>query len=146
MAFRARVVLADGRESDVEDYIARDDRELITAVIVPDVNLNCIGHQITRSAAGLEVVTAAVSIDEQGNEVIAIGGISSQGDRFSRPVRLRNVENQNLSGEMLEQVVAEAIHPVEDIVGSIEYKRYITGVVVADLLTTCRQQAMEAQQ
>lgn len=144
LALKARVVLATGGEKEVEEYIAQNERDLITEIIVPDTELNCIGYNITRSAAGLSVVTAAVSIDAQGQEIIALGGVSPQQDGFARPIRLRDVENQNLKGELLEKAVAEAIHPVADYIGSVEYKRYIAGVVVTDLLTECQQLAEEA--
>lgn len=144
IALKARVLLADGRELDVEDYILAEGRDLITTVVIPDVDLNCIGYNISRSAAGLAVVTAAVSVDKEGKQIIALDGVSPLSNGASRPIRLRDVENQNLKGELLEQAVSDAIHPVADIIGSVEYKRYITGVVVADLLTECQQLAEEA--
>ena len=144
MALKARVVLADGRDMDVETYIADDQRDLITKVIIPDVNLSCIGYNIARSAAGLAVVTAAVSIDKEGNKIIALDGVSPLHNGAARPIRLRDVEAQDLKGELLEQAVADAVHPVADICGSVEYKRYIAGVVVTDLLAECQQMAEEA--
>ncbi len=144
IALKARVVLADDRECDVEEYIAIDARDLIVKVIIPDVNLNCIGYNISRSAAGLAVVTAAVSVDSQGNKVIALDGVSPLHNGAAKPIRLRDVESQNLKGELLEEAVADAVHPVADIIGSAEYKRYIAGVVVADLLTECQLLAEEA--
>ncbi|MGF1714412.1 molybdopterin-dependent oxidoreductase FAD-binding subunit [Photobacterium chitinilyticum] len=144
IALKARVVLADGRESDVEDYISADKRDLIASVIIPDVNLTCLGYNIVRSAAGLAVVTAAVSIDKDGNKIIALDGVSPMHNGAARPVRLRDVEKQDLKGELLEQAVADAVHPVANIIGSVEYKRYIAGVVVTDLLAECQHLAEEA--
>jgi putative selenate reductase FAD-binding subunit len=40
--------------------------------------------------------------------------------------------------------VSELISPREDLAGSVSYKRYITGVVVADLLVDCQQQEVQA--
>jgi putative selenate reductase FAD-binding subunit len=40
--------------------------------------------------------------------------------------------------------VADAVHPVANIIGSVEYKRYIAGVVVTDLLAECQHLAEEA--
>lgn len=144
MALKARVVLADEREMDVETYIADEQRDLIIKVIIPDVNLACIGYNIARSAAGLAIVTAAVSIDKEGKKVIALDGVSPLHNGAARPIRLRDVEAQDLKGELLEQAVADAVHPVADICGSVEYKRYIAGVVVTDLLAECQHMAEEA--
>lgn len=144
IALKARVVLADGRESEVEEYIVAEKRDLIATVIIPDVNLTCIGYNIARSAAGLAIVTAAVSIDKAGNKIIALDGVSPLHEGAARPIRLRDVESQDLKGELLEQAVADAVHPIADIRGGVEYKRYIAGVVVTDLLAECQHLAEEA--
>lgn len=144
MALKATVVLADGREMEVEDYISTEKRDLITKVIIPEAGLNCAVHNVVRSAAGLAVVTAAVSIDKEGKKIIALDGVSPKKNGAAVPVRLRDVENQELEGESLEKAVSEAVHPVADIIGSVEYKRYIAGVVVTDLLAECQQLAEEA--
>ncbi|WP_299014140.1 molybdopterin-dependent oxidoreductase FAD-binding subunit [uncultured Photobacterium sp.] len=144
MALKAKVVLAGGQECEVEEYIAAEQRDLIAKVIIPDVNIACIGYNIARSAAGLAIVTAAVSIDKDGSKVIALDGVSPLQGGIACPVRLRDVECQDLKGELLEQAVADAIHPEADIRGSVEYKRYIAGVVVTDLLAECQHMAEEA--
>ncbi|PSW17580.1 molybdopterin-dependent oxidoreductase FAD-binding subunit [Photobacterium sanctipauli] len=144
LALRAKLKLANGLEVDVEDYINSEERELIATIIIPDRNLTCIGYNIARSAAGLAIVTAAVSIDKQGNKVIALDGVSPLHDGAARPVRLRDVEAQDLKGELLEQAVADAIYPEADIRGSVEYKRYIAGVVITDLMAECQHLVEEA--
>jgi len=53
-------------------------------------------------------------------------------------------KNKNLEGNALEQAVANAIFPQEDLRGSVAYKRYITGVLVADLYADCQQAGEEA--
>lgn len=62
----------------------------------------------------------------------------------SKALRLHDVEKQNLEGNALEQAVANAIFPQEDLRGSVAYKRYITGVLVADLYADCQQAGEEA--
>lgn len=62
----------------------------------------------------------------------------------SYTLRLHDVEKQNLEGNALEQAVANAIFPQEDLRGSVAYKRYITGVLVADLYADCQQAGEEA--
>ncbi|CAG20337.1 molybdopterin-dependent oxidoreductase FAD-binding subunit [Photobacterium profundum] len=144
MALKATVILANASQMDIEDYINSEQRELIVEVIIPNVNLMCIGYNITRSAAGLAVVTAAVSVDQKGNKIIALDGVSPFHHGYAVPVRLRDIEAQDLKGELLEQAVADAVHPVANLCGSIEYKRYIAGVVVTDLLAECQHLAQEA--
>ncbi|AJR09143.1 molybdopterin-dependent oxidoreductase FAD-binding subunit [Photobacterium gaetbulicola] len=144
IALKAKLKLANGQEVDVEDYINSEERELIATIIIPDRNLTCIGYNIARSAAGLAIVTAAVSIDKQGNKVIALDGVSPLHQGAARPVRLRDVEAQDLKGELLEQAVADAIYPEADIRGSVEYKRYIAGVVITDLMAECQHLVEEA--
>ena len=60
-------------------------------------------------------------------------------DLYRWPFRSRD-----LHGAALEAAVSELIAPREDLAGSISYKRYITGVVVADLLVDCQQQEVQA--
>ncbi len=144
MALKAVVVLVDGREVEVEDYISTEGRELIEKVIIPDVNLTCAVNNVVRSSAGLAVVTAAVSLDKEGKKVIALDGVSPKSNGATKPVRLRDVESQNLDSESLEKAVAEAVYPTADLIGSVEYKRYIAGIVVTDLLAECQKMAEEA--
>ena len=47
------------------------------------------------------------------------------------------------NGEALEKAVSQAVNPKADLLGSEEYKRYITGILVSDLLTDCRQMGEE---
>ena len=76
-------------------------------------------------------MTAAVALTEHGGICIALDGVAD------KPQRLRDVETQMREGAELEQMVANAIFPQDDIRGSAAYKRYITGVVVADLYADC---------
>ncbi|KMQ77164.1 oxidoreductase, partial [Edwardsiella ictaluri] len=58
---------------------------------------------------------------------------------------LRDVEGLALEGEPLAQAVGAAIAPGADLGGSEAYKRYIAGVVVAELLADCQQMREEAK-
>ena len=142
-ALRARVILADDTELNVEEYINADERDLIVKIIIPNPQITCIGYNLTRSAAGLSVITAAISIDDNGNKIIALDGVSTKYNGYSTPVRLRDLELQDLKGELLEQAVSDAIHPVEDLCGGVAYKRYVAGVIVTDLLAECQQLAKD---
>lgn len=137
LVLQAQLVLGDGKTVALEDYLRSDCSELIQSVVIPNANILCATNKISRSAAGLNVLTAAVSVPAAGKVLIALDGVAAH------PMRLRDVESSGLEGEALEKAVAAAIQPKADLRGSVEYKRYIAGVVVADLLAACRQ--MEAK-
>jgi putative selenate reductase FAD-binding subunit len=73
-----------------------------------------------------------VALGAEGQR-IALDGVLPQA------ARLRKIEPQALNGEALEQAVAHAVAPCADLRGSVDYKRYIAGVAVADLLAACLQ-------
>ena len=97
----------------------------------------CATRRISRSHAGLSVITAAVALTDDGETRIALDGVADI------PIRLRDVEAQQLEGEALEMAVRAAVFPREDLRGSVAYKRYIAGVVVADLYADCQQMGEE---
>lgn len=131
LALQAQLLLGDGKTVALEDYLRSDRSALIQSVIIPDAGILCATNKVSRSAAGLNVLTAAVSIPAPGKVLISLDGVAAH------PMRLRDVESSGLTGEALEKAVAAAIQPKADLRGSVEYKRYIAGVVVADLLAAC---------
>lgn len=137
IALGAQVELAEKGVISVEDYVLNEKNDLIVAVILPNASRVCSVRKIARSAGGSTVLSAAVSL-EAGNYVVAVSGLSP------RVQRLRDVEAQiaNLSDAELEKAVGACVFPQADYCGSVEYKRYIAGVVVADLVADCKQ--MEA--
>lgn len=143
IALKAEVILADSQKMLVEDYVEQKKQDLILQIVLPDPKLICVTENIRRSAGGLSIISAAVSIDHAGETIIALEGVAS-GKRRGAPVRLRDIEQMDLEGEALERAVAEAIIPQADLRGSIEYKRYISGVLVTDLLAECQRLAGRA--
>lgn len=139
IAMNAKLILAESGEILVEDYIASEQRELIMEVVIPDPNLTCLSYNITRSAAGLSIVHAAVSLSSKGEQIIVLDGVSPFKHGIPTPIRLRDLENQDLEGDALEQAVRSMIMPESDIKGSAEYKRYIASIVISDLLTECKR-------
>ncbi|MEN0613740.1 molybdopterin-dependent oxidoreductase FAD-binding subunit [Klebsiella indica] len=133
LALDAHLIFADGKSLSLENYLTQPGSPLITEIVINNPFCACATRRISRSQAGLTVVTAAVAIPEQDEIRIALDGVAD------RPVRLRDVESQRLEGRALEQAVAAAIFPQQDLRGSVAYKRYIAGVVVADLYTDCQQ-------
>ena len=132
LALDAKVLLADGQTSELESFLGGARDALIVALLLPDPARPCATRKIARSAGGLTVLSAAVALSENG-QCIAVEGV------VPRPVRLRAVEQKGLAEVPLELAVSEAVAPQEDVRGSVAYKRYIAGVVVADLLADCLQ-------
>ncbi|WP_431222821.1 molybdopterin-dependent oxidoreductase FAD-binding subunit [Serratia sp. L9] len=132
LALSARVVLGSGKTIGLEEYLAGSNPELLLEVVLPDPYRCCATRKVARSAAGLVVVTAAVSRNAQSRVRIALSGV------VARPSRLRDAENSGLNGPALEKRVADIVDPQADLCGSVAYKRYISGVLVADLLAECQ--------
>ncbi|EMY6056416.1 molybdopterin-dependent oxidoreductase FAD-binding subunit [Escherichia coli] len=138
LALDAELVFGNGETLSIEDYLASPCDRLLTEIIIKDPYRTCATRKISRSQAGLTVVTAAVAMTDHDGMRIALDGVAS------KALRLHDVEKQNLEGNALEQAVANAIFPQEDLRGSVAYKRYITGVLVADLYADCQQAEEEA--
>lgn len=139
LALDAVLVFGDGETLPLENYLAQPGDRLLTEIIIKDPYRACSTRKISRSQAGLTVLTAAVAIDENNQVRIALDGVAE------RPLRLRDVEAQRLEGEQLEAAVGAAIFPRDDVRDSVAYKRYIAGVVVADLYADCQQKGEEIQ-
>jgi putative selenate reductase FAD-binding subunit len=137
LALDALLVFANGETLPLEAWLASPDDQLLTEIIIHDPFRACATRRISRSHAGLSVVTAAVALTENGETRIALDGVADI------PIRLRDVEAQQLEGEALEMAVRAAVFPREDLRGSVAYKRYIAGVVVADLYADCQQMGEE---
>ncbi|MCJ8676271.1 molybdopterin-dependent oxidoreductase FAD-binding subunit, partial [Escherichia coli] len=138
LALDAELVFGNGETLSIEDYLACPCDRLLTEIIIKDPYRTCATRKISRSQAGLTVVTAAVAMTDHDGMRIALDGVAS------KALRLHDVEKQNLEGNALEQAVANAIFPQEDLRGSVAYKRYISGVLVADLYADCQQAEEEA--
>ncbi|WEF29080.1 molybdopterin-dependent oxidoreductase FAD-binding subunit [Klebsiella aerogenes] len=133
LALDTLLLFGDGETLSLEDYLANPEGRLITEIVIKDPYRSCATRKISRSQAGLTIVTAAVAIDSHNNVRIALDGVTPHTQR------LHAVEAQRLEGDALEHAIATAISPKEDLRGSIPYKRYITSVVVADLYADCQQ-------
>lgn len=133
LALDAVVVFASGESMPLEAWLASRNDELLTEIVIHDPYRACATRKISRSHAGLSVLTAAVAITDNGETRIVLDGVADM------PVRLRDIEALRLEGEALENAVRAAVFPKEDIRGSEAYKRYIAGVVVADLYADCQQ-------
>ena len=137
LVLNAKVLLSGGADADLASWLNGQRDALVLGVVLPEANLCCATRKIARSAGGLTVLTAAVALAADGQQRIAIEGV------VSSPARLAAVEQKQLTGEALQTAVSEAVAPVADLRGSVSYKRYIAGVVVADLLADCQQMIKE---
>ena len=138
LVLEAVVVLENNLLQPIDAYLAGQRNALVLGVVLPEPELRCATRRISRNADGLAVMTAAVALDSIGEMRVAVAGVTPQ------PMRLRDLERRELHDAALEAAVSELISPREDLAGSVSYKRYITGVVVADLLVDCQQQEVQA--
>ncbi|ASI92404.1 molybdopterin-dependent oxidoreductase FAD-binding subunit [Vibrio mediterranei] len=141
MALNALVRFADDKQVELEAYIQQPSDELIKEIVVPDITLAALSKRVARSADGLRVINASVSVDKQGKQIVAMEGVATRFDEIAKPIRLRDVEGLTFTGDELEQAIKNSIHAVEDICGSAEYKTYLSAIVISDLLIECREMA-----
>ncbi|SDH39941.1 molybdopterin-dependent oxidoreductase FAD-binding subunit [Propionivibrio dicarboxylicus] len=130
LALDAELIYADGAVVALERFLAggADSADaLLVALRLPDPERPCATRKVARSVAGLRVLTAAVALSSAG-PCIAVEGVTPT------PLRLRDIEARALNDAALEQAVSAAVAPEDDLRGSVAYKRYIAGIVVADLL------------
>ena len=137
LVMNAKVALAGGAAIELADWLAGSRDALVLAVMLPESDVCCATRKLARSAGGLTVLTAAVAIATDGRQRIAVEGVVPCASR------LPGVEQKGLSGEALQAAVSEAIAPIADLRGSVSYKRYIAGVLVADLVNDCQQMIKE---
>ena len=138
LVLEAVVVLENNQLQPIDAYLAGQRNALILGIVLPEPELRCATRRISRNADGLAVMTAAVALDSIGEMRVALAGVTPQ------PMRLRDVERHDLHDGALEAAVSKILIPRADLTGSVAYKRYISGVVVADLLVDCQQQEMQA--
>lgn len=79
------------------------------------------------------MITAAVAITDKQQYRIALDGVGEKARR------LPAIESLALQGAELEKAISNAIRPVDNLLGSAAYQRYMAGILIADLLTDCRQ-------
>ncbi|MGR5457363.1 molybdopterin-dependent oxidoreductase FAD-binding subunit, partial [Vibrio alfacsensis] len=75
----------------MEAYIQQPSDELIKEIVIPDITLAALSKRVARSADGLRVINASVSVDKQGKQIVAMEGVATRFDEIAKPVRLRDV-------------------------------------------------------
>ena len=148
IALSADVVTPDGTWT-VEEYITDERDDLILSVRIPPVHGVCRVVKESRSHLASPVVSAAVRIaidDGAVGEAIVTAGCGGPHAR-----RLRATERAIRDGlgdvgtvppgaavlPTLEETISREVTPTTDILGSEAYKRYVNGVVIADLVRRC---------
>jgi len=130
----ADLLLDNDEQISLEKYLSAKRGALIQKVIVPDATIIASTRKVSHTVDGLITLTAAVALENAKKIRIALDGVTHYAQR------LTSVEALGVEGEALEQAVSNAIKPKGDILrGSGEYKSYIAGVIVADLLVNCQQ-------
>jgi len=128
IALKADVETEDEGIICVETYIREEKDCLIKRVILPEVEGVCVIDVSVKSSAAYPSITTAVRVSSR-EVVVAIGCVSNH------VIRLKNLEagilNGSLAGDNLEAAVAKEINPESDLKGSVEYKKYISGSMIA---------------
>jgi putative selenate reductase FAD-binding subunit len=138
LALGAEVACA-GRKKPVpiDDYCSERSSDLILSVSMGNAGRRCGVKAISRTSHSGKSLVVAVSVDASASTMRNIRIIVS--DCRGQRVRLREVEKE-LEGAPLrdrrriEELVGRAFEPRPDIHASAEYKRYMTGILVADTL------------
>jgi putative selenate reductase FAD-binding subunit len=118
-------------------YITEERKEMITLVRIRTsafARFSAV-EKYSRTTNDLSIITAAVTLAREGDAVvsplIAAGGLARH------VIRLEAVE-QALHGnpppnrDAIERLVAAHVSPIADIRGSVEFKKHIAGVLVAN--------------
>ena len=139
IALAAEVQTAEDGLISVEEYISGGKESLILSVRLPKQNGQCVVKKVSKSAASPSILNVAVRVDASEDireAVIVVGGVAPQ------IIRLGAIEEGLRSGKLtdrdeLQKAVSETVLPESDVLGSMSYKKYICGVVVADCVSEC---------
>jgi putative selenate reductase FAD-binding subunit len=169
IALGAEVVTPDGTRT-VEEYVVEEMDDLILSIRIPPVVGVCRAVKESRSHLALPVVSAAVRIAVEDGTVaeaiVAAGCVGSHTRRLAateraiegtavaefdvpdRPKAEASIADRSGAASnpatpplpTLEETISEEVTPAADILGSEAYKRYVNGVVIADLVRRCLQE------
>ncbi|MBM0911797.1 FAD binding domain-containing protein, partial [Escherichia coli] len=90
LALDAELVFGNVETLSIEDYLFCPCDRLLTVIILKDPYRTCATRTISRSQAGLMVVTTAVAITDPDGMRIPLEGVAS------KPLRLLDVATQHL--------------------------------------------------
>jgi len=142
IALSAQVETAESGTMLLEAYIAQKSQDLITRImLVSEKPMITKIRTISAQYDSPLVTSVAVGVNKNsgGNIdsiIIAVGSVEKQ------IRRLNTIEESIKTGQLkdadsIANAVSEQIEPFEDILGSVEYKKYITGIAVSDCVMEC---------
>ncbi|WP_187170588.1 FAD binding domain-containing protein [Salidesulfovibrio onnuriiensis] len=137
MAMNATVQTAENGDMSVSDYVLNGCDDLIISVTVPRDNHRCCGlSRQTRTERGPVLMNAAVGLSKDGDAapVVVVSGLGLGLTRLPAVEAL--LPNADL--EALEKAAAEAARPEEHWIGSVEFRKHLCGVAVADCAKACK--------
>jgi putative selenate reductase FAD-binding subunit len=143
MVLEADVELGDEEVIPLQSYVKENRHDLILNIRFARKSGKTAVKQITRSAGGETVVSAAVYVEQKQGKIlkaiIAVGGL------FDRVVRLNDVEDALVegklkTGEEIQDAVNSLVKGDDDYLGSAAYKQYICGILVADCVAGCMRE------
>ena len=142
LAAQSQVSVVDA-ELPLEQFL-ENDPELLLSVFVPAASRGFGLSHITRTASDISLIATSASLSlEDGcvlEPILAVGGVAAH------VVRLHKVE-EKLAGhplpalERLEELIAQAVQPIDDQRGSATYKRHLAAVLGARALRAAVRQA-----
>lgn len=141
MAVGAQLEIAPQGAMELETYLNGERQELITAVTMPAPIPPCVVERISQHVCGPALISVAVALEKRQNGAekytIIVGTVRD------RIMRLREVEQALAAGtltdpETIQTAVSRSVFPNGEEDQSLNYKRYLCGVVVADSIQRCR--------
>ena len=145
LAMDARVELTEGFGNVEVQPVADYQGGLMTKIIVPAEVYACFNREVSKSAADLPIVNASFAVhrNPQGREFygIAVSGSSFPAAMIPAEASVSAFLTSDISRQDLEKAVSGAVNCDSDFRGSADYKREVSGVLVADMVEAYRVQA-----
>jgi putative selenate reductase FAD-binding subunit len=141
IALNAKVVTVGKNSMPVETYLKADSRELILKLMLPEQLPHCYINQYALKANSPAIIKVAVSADpdksKKSNRVtVAIGALEEQPRRLKKTEALVAKQSE-VDYDAIAKSVSDEVEPVADIFGSVPFKKYISGITVADCVLSC---------
>lgn len=137
IALKADVETADEGIMCVEKYVREEKTGLIKRIILPPTDGVCVVDAVYKSSGSYPSVTTAVMVSKQ-EVVIVVGCVSKH------VVRLKKLEQSvldgSLAGSELASAVEAEVNPSGDLLGSVKYKKYLSGTMVAHSIELAKEE------
>lgn len=144
LAMDARVELVESSGSSsnkktvaVASFLADGKEGLITKIIVPAEMYACFNQKVCKSSADLPIVTASFAVQRDNDREtygIAVSGSSIPFARIPAEASVSAFLTNDISRLELEEAVARTVSCETDFRASADYKREVSGVLVASMV------------